>query len=252
MKIGSIFGTGCNSAYMEDVRSIPKIQNSGLPPDTPIAINTEYGAFDNERKVLPLTRFDDEIDQQSARPGQQTYEKMVAGLYVGEILRLILVELNESGKLFSGQTISRLHEKNSINSQFLTAIEEDRTDSLADIQCLFIERLGVDLTLHERKVVQYLAELVATRSARLYSCGIAAICKKKNMEYCHVGVDGSVFDKSPAFRVRAAQALREILDWPRDSEDKVRLQFAEDGSGVGAALIASLAVERSTGIHIHE
>ncbi|KAF7174956.1 hypothetical protein CNMCM7691_005424 [Aspergillus felis] len=70
-KIGSIASTGCNAAYMEEVGAIPKIQGCGLPSDALIAINTEYGAFDNSRRVLPRTRFDDEIDRTSAHPGQQ-------------------------------------------------------------------------------------------------------------------------------------------------------------------------------------
>ncbi|KAJ5984880.1 hypothetical protein N7522_012076 [Penicillium canescens] len=52
--IGSIFSTGCNAAYMEECRFIPKLRGSGLPEDASVIINTEYGAFD-ERQVLPLT-----------------------------------------------------------------------------------------------------------------------------------------------------------------------------------------------------
>lgn len=235
---------------MEECRSIPKIKHCGLPPDALIAINTEYGAFDNEHKVLPLTRFDDEIDRASPRPGQQTYEKMVAGLYLGGLLRLVLVELNEAGKLFKGQDTSRLRSPGSTDSEFLTTVEGDQSESMAEIRKIFQERLGIDPALHERKVIQYVAELIGSRAARLYACGIAALCKKKNLDTCRVGVDGSAFSKYPFFRHRAAQALREILDWPKDAEDKIQLQFAEDGSGVGAALIAALALERSNDLHI--
>lgn len=53
MKIGCIFGTGCNAAYMEHARDVPKLAYMNLPPDTLMAINCEWGAFDNEHKVLP-------------------------------------------------------------------------------------------------------------------------------------------------------------------------------------------------------
>jgi hexokinase len=54
-----------------------------------------------------------------------------------------------------------------------------------------------------------------------------------------------VFNKYPQFKARGAQALREIFDWP-DSVRKspVEIQAAEDGSGVGAALIAALTLKR--------
>lgn len=80
------------------------------------------------------------------------------------------------------------------------------------------------------------------------ACGVAAICKKKNYESCHVGADGSVFNKYPHFKSRGAQALREILDWPERTdkhvEDPIEILAAEDGSGVGAALIAALTLKR--------
>lgn len=62
VKIGCIFGTGCNAAYMEDCGSIPKLAHMNLPPDCPMAINCEWGAFDNEHKVLPRTKYDIAID----------------------------------------------------------------------------------------------------------------------------------------------------------------------------------------------
>lgn len=97
-------------------------------------------------------------------------------------------------------------------------------------------------------MIRRLAELIGTRAARLASCGVAAICKKKGYETCHVGADGSVFNKYPHFKQRGADALREILDWPDKKnpkdEDPVEILAAEDGSGVGAALIAALTLER--------
>lgn len=247
IQVGSIFSTGCNAAYMEQCGSIPKIKDYGYSDDTPMAINTEYGAFDNSRKVLPITRFDRTIDESSPRPGQQTYEKMVAGLYLGEILRLILIDLHERKGLFKDQDISSLHKPGVIDSSFLSTVEEDVSQGLDDIASIFNEVIGIQPVLHELKVSRYLVELIGTRSARLYACGIAAICKKKNIQSCHVGVDGSVFNKYSHFRERAAQALREILDWPESSEDLVTLHLSEDGSGVGAALIAALALRRSHG-----
>jgi hexokinase len=247
IKIGSIFSTGCNAAYMEECGSIPKIKEYGYPDDTPMAINTEYGAFDNDRKVLPRTHFDKIIDESSPRPGQQIYEKMVAGLYLGEILRLVLIDLHEHNGLLRGQDISSLRKPGCIDSSFLSTVEEDVSEGMDDIASIFNKKLGAKPALYELEVSRYLVEMIGTRAARLYACGIAAICKKKKIDSCHVGVDGSVFNKYSHFRDRAAQALREILDWPEGTEDKVTLHSSEDGSGVGAALIAALALGRSKG-----
>lgn len=244
VKIGSIFSTGCNAAYMETCGAVPKIHAAGHPVDGLVAINTEYGGFDNSSKILHRTRFDKDIDAASARPKQQLYEKMVAGLYMGEIVRRILLELHTEHGLFAGQDVSRLHERNILDSSFLSSIDEDASDTREVIDKLMRDKLNLDTTFPERKTTRYIVEVVGTRSARLYSCGIAAICKKRDMESGKVGVDGSVFNYYTRFRLRAAQALRGILDWPENSPDPIVFQHSEDGSGIGAALVAALAMNQ--------
>jgi hexokinase len=212
-----------------------------LPVGKKVVINTEYGAFDNSHSVLPRNPFDETIDQTSPRPGQQTYEKMVAALYLGELVRLILFRLHESTGLFAGYDLSRLNCVNSMDSSCLSAMEGDRLDSMEETCTLLRERFRIEPALYELKVCRLVAEIVCTRAARLYACGIAAICKKQNIKSCHVAVDGSAFIKYPLFGERAAAALREILDWPSNSKDLVTFCHAEDGSGIGAALIAALS-----------
>ncbi|KAK2740238.1 hexokinase A [Onygenales sp. PD_40] len=246
MKIGCIFGTGVNAAYMENAGSIPKIASYNLPPDMPIAINCEYGAFDNEHVVLPLTQYDHIIDRDSPRPGQQAFEKMTAGLYLGEIFRLVLIDMidNKNKLIFPNQDASKLRKPYSLDSSFLSFIEEDPFENLSETRDLFERTLGIQATSSELEFCRRLSELIGTRAARLSACGVAAICKKKNIQHCHVGADGSVFNKYPHFKARGAKALREILDWPDNEPDKVIMSGAEDGSGVGAALIAALTLER--------
>ena len=246
MRIGCIFGTGCNAAYMESCGSIPKLAHLNLDPDLPMAINCEYGAFDNEHVVLPLTPYDVIIDHESPRPGQQAFEKMIAGLYLGELFRLVLVDLHENKTVcvFEGQDISKLKKAYTIDSSFLSEIEEDPYENLSETQDLLRNKLDLKANKPELELCRRLAELIGTRAARLSACGVAAICKKKNIESCHVGADGSVFNKYPHFKARGAVALREILDWKPSEKDKVDIRPAEDGSGVGAALIAALTLKR--------
>jgi hexokinase len=124
---------------------------------------------------------------------------------------------------------------------------------------LFQTKLGLSPNGPELELIRQTAELIGTRAARLSACGVAAICKKKGYERCHVGADGSVFNKYPNFKARGAQALREILDWPSKAsategtteEDPIEILAAEDGSGVGAALIAALTLKRVKDGNLH-
>jgi len=260
--IGAIFGTGCNAAYMDKIRNIPKIHSSPstktLDPDTPMAINCEYGAFDNARAVLPLTRYDEKIDADSPRPGEQAFEKLSAGLYLGELYRLVCIDLHARNLLFHDADITPLQQPYSIDTAFLSAVEDDATPDLSTSAAEFESTFGIAMTLPERRFTRALAKLIATRAARLCATGIAAICRHQGISSGHVAADGSVANKHPKFKKRWGRALGEILDWSQsDREDRdesgegdesqmgpIVLTSAEDGSGVGAAVIAAMTLER--------
>ncbi|KAK9472499.1 hexokinase-domain-containing protein [Dipodascopsis tothii] len=244
--IGSIFGTGCNGAYFDYVKNIPKLEGlTDLDPESPMAINCEYGAFDNEHVILPRTRYDVHIDETSPRPNQQAFEKMISGLYLGEIHRLVMMDLFEQGYIFEKQNIDALREPFSLDTSFLSQIEEDPFENLTEVEDMFQSKFAIKTTEPERKLIRRLAELIGTRAARISACGIAALCKKTGRTRAHAGADGSVFNKYPNFRERGAQALKEIFDWTCEPKDyPIRIQPAEDGSGVGAALIAALTLQR--------
>lgn len=248
-QMGLIFGTGCNGAYFEKVGAIPKLEGTlydDISKDDIMVINCEYGAFDNEHFILPRTKYDIVIDEDSPRPHQQSFEKMISGYYLGEILRLILLEVHDEGLIFRDQDISELQKSFVMDTSFPSRIEDDPFENLSDTKDLFQLHLGLKTTVVERKFIRKIAELIGTRSARLSVCGVAAIAKKRQIKSCHCAADGSVFNKYPRFQERAAQALSDIFDWNNlpKSEHPIKLVAAEDGSGAGAAIIAALAQQR--------
>lgn len=242
--IGAIFGTDCNAAYTENYGSIPKLKFKiqYVAPDTPMGINCEYGAFDNSHCVLPRTKDDKTIDAESPRPGEQTFEKMSAGLYPGKIFRLVLLDAHSKGLLFRDQDISKLNESCLLDTAFLSHID-DESPKLSSTRSKFEEVLQITPTERELVFARRLAEAVAIRGTRLTACGPAAICSKRGIESGHVEADGVVANKHPKFKARWAAALSEILDWPDDRrEDAIQLTSAEDGSGVGVSVITALAM----------
>lgn len=244
--MGLIFGTGCNGAYYDVSTAIPKLEgklpNDIVKDDAPMAINCEYGAFDNEWAVLPRTKYDVQIDKESPRPGQQFYEKMIAGYYLGEVLRLILLDYYSQDLIFKNQDIKPLQEPFAMDTSFPSRIEEH---SATLVEQLFLDSFNITTTPEERQIIHDLCILIGTRAARLSVCGIAAICKKRNYKSGHCASDGSVFNKYPNFKERAHSALNDIFQWNCDPKDyPITLIHAEDGSGVGAAVIACLTEKR--------
>jgi hexokinase len=264
--VGAIFGTGCNAAYMASLSSIAKLSNKderitdasqhngAAAGEEKMAINCEYGAFDNAHRVLPRTRYDERIDAESPRPGEQTFEKLSAGLYLGEILRLVLVDLLDRGLVFQSKDQEKggkkLRQSYTIDTGFLSAIEDDESLKYTKTRDLFKDTLDLQPTDVEIELSRRLAELIAVRGARLCACGVAAICTKERITKGHVAADGSVANKHPKFKRRWAKALAEILDWnmagqgKHDGEGPITITSAEDGSGVGCAIIGAMELER--------
>lgn len=255
-ELGLIFGTGVNGAYYDRVSNIPKLQGKlkdDIPQDSPMLINCEYGSFDNEHLVLPRTHIDIQIDEESPRPGQQAFEKMSSGLYLGEIIRLILLDFHSKKLLFQGvskdsKAWELFNTPYILDTSFLAHIEMDESADLEDISRLFKEQLHVETCLEERKVAHALSILIGTRSARLSICGIAAVCTKMGYTNCNCAADGSVYEKYPKFSERARDGLNDIFGWSdkgiAPEEYPLTINHAEDGSGVGAAIIAALTAKR--------
>lgn len=51
------------------------------------------------------------------------YEKMTSGMYLGEIVRQILIDLTKHGLLFRGQISERLRTRGIFETKFLSQIE---------------------------------------------------------------------------------------------------------------------------------
>lgn len=137
---------------------------------------------------------------------------MIAGLYLGEVFRLILCDLIDSGDLFLGQNTYKLEKAYAFDTAFLSLMERwvwcselllssnasDPTDELLTVIGIFTHFFGIETTAEERQFFKKLASLIGTRAARLSACGIAAIVSKNGYleEGCAVGADGSLYNVS--------------------------------------------------------
>ena len=72
-------------------------------------VNTEWGAFGNQGELdFILTKWDREVDKLSINPGKQIFEKMISGMYMGEVVRQVLIDLVHEGLMFVGQNTENL------------------------------------------------------------------------------------------------------------------------------------------------
>jgi hexokinase len=122
----------------------------------------------------------------------------------------------------------------------MSRIERDHSLELSDTRTVLEDLFSIPFTtLEDRRLVKRVAELIATRAARLAGAGVAAIITKINrLDDCTVAIDGSLFAQYPHFANRMRDSLRELIGI---TVDNINLVQARDGSGQGAALIAALS-----------
>jgi hexokinase len=92
-----------------------------------MVINTEWGAFNNTRTHLPSTPFDNSLDRTSINPRFQAFEKMISGMYLGEITRNIILSLVDAAPkplLFGGKTTTALNAQWGFDTSVMSHVEE--------------------------------------------------------------------------------------------------------------------------------
>lgn len=262
--LGAIFGTGTNGAYIEKTANIKKpIQGDYDTSTGEMVVNTEWGSFDNQLNVLHSTPWDVALDAQSVNPGLQRFEKRVSGMFLGELVRLAVVDMikNEATGLFKDvnssfndrATTTNIGPQSGImkpwglDSAVMSVAAADNTPELSTLR-QELEKLHIYTpSLEDAQAFKSICNAVGRRAARLSAVAIGAIAIQSGKlddpdePVIDIGVDGSLVEHYPFFRDMIYEALREIDSIGPKGADKIRIGIAKDGSGVGAALIALVA-----------
>ncbi|KAF7646662.1 hypothetical protein LDENG_00184170 [Lucifuga dentata] len=235
-EVGLIAGTGSNACYMEEMRNIEIVEgNEGR-----MCVNMEWGAFGDNGCLDDIrTKYDQAVDENSLNEGKQRYEKMCSGMYLGEIVRNILIDLTKRGFLFRGQISETLKTRGIFETKFLSQIESDRL-ALLQVRAI-LQQLGLDSTCDDSIIVKEVCGTVSRRAAQICGAGMAAVVDKirENRGLDHlditVGVDGTLYKLHPHFSRVFQQTVKELAP-----KCDVSFVLSEDGSGKGAALITAV------------
>ncbi|EMR64021.1 putative hexokinase hxk2 protein [Eutypa lata UCREL1] len=263
--IGAIFGTGTNGAYVEKEANIKKpIVGEYDKSSGEMVINTEWGSFDNQLNILPNTEWDADLDKDSVNPGFQLFEKRVSGMFLGEIVRLVIVGMLKDAKLSlfhdvnsssndwrSTTTIgpnSSMFQQWGLDSAIMSIAEADNTPELATLRQELESQLQIySASYEDAQAFKAIASAVGRRAARLSAVALGAIVlqsgklQETDEDPVDIGVDGSLVEHYPFFRTMIFEALAAIDGIGPEGAKRIRIGIAKDGSGVGAALIALVA-----------
>lgn len=245
-KIGLILGTGCNAAFVEKLDNIEKWTGDRKDPQH-VVVNVEWGATgDNGCLDFCRTKYERQLDQLSNHPNSFTFEKSVGGLYLGELVRLVLNQLAKDGLVFHGLLPLPLHKPWSLKAAYVTRIESDQ-EKEADHTVSMLKELDVHQPdPDDVAVVREVAEMISQRGAYRVSAGLSALLKRMGLPAVTVAIDGSVYERHP----RIHGYMMHILGITRfNYGTEVKLILVKEGSGVGGAYAAASALRQlSAGI----
>lgn len=196
--LGLILGTGNNICYLADTRHIRRPIPGWTAPT--MVVNMESGVYSG----FPQGTFDKELDAASMSPGEYGTEKMVGGVYQGEVLARTLAGAAE---LFSSGFQERLARAGALTAADLSAFAMDPAapGALADL-CV---------TPDDREAMGVLVDCLLERAARLVTVTLAGPMEAEDMGKtapAHIVAEGSTFWKNAVLREKIeAEAERFIL-----------------------------------------
>ncbi|HQP52209.1 MAG TPA: hypothetical protein PLA06_08545 [Syntrophorhabdaceae bacterium] len=224
--MGVIIGTGTNACYPEKADRILKYHNTGTFGE--IIINMEWGGF----AKLKMNVYDQALDQASDNNGMQHLEKMVSGMYLGEIARHVFVDMIKNGLLFDGSNLPVFSEKYMLRTEHLSLIAQGSD---------FFAEFGItDVKEKDKKTIREVCRIVSTRSARIAGTAIAAVITwmDTSLERNHtVAIDGALFEKYPGYRDCITDMLQELFG---KKAKRIRIELVRDGSGIGSAVVGAV------------
>ncbi|XP_068303411.1 hexokinase-1-like [Pyrus communis] len=238
-----ILGTGTNAAYVERAHAIPKWHGL-LPKSGEMVVNMEWGNFKSAH--LPLTEYDHSLDTESLNRGDQIFEKIISGMYLGEIVRRVLCRIADEASLFGDTVPPKLNVPFILRTPDMSAMHHDASSDLRVVREKLKNVLEISNTsLKVRKVIVELCNIVATRGARLAAAGVLGVLKKLGRDAVKdgenqktvVALDGGLYEHYTEYSKCMENTLRELLG--EEVAETIVIEHSNDGSGIGAALLAA-------------
>ena len=177
---GQVSGTGTNTCCSLPEHRIGKLGRSG---ERRMIENLESGMYDG----LPRGDFDRALDAESNNPGLKHFEKLTAGVYLGELCRRMLRAAAEEG-LLSPESAEKARTLGWIDSAVVDAwAMGERLDEIA---------VGEE----DAAFVQTICTAMFDRSARCMCTNLAAILLLSGENCLRVCAEGSLVQKGRVYR----------------------------------------------------
>lgn len=249
-RMSLILGTGTNAGVYLPVRALGP-EKFGDRPESwyeaakHVLVNTEMSMIGKQH--LPVTRWDDLLNSKHVLPDFQPLEYLITGRYLGEIVRLILLEAIDTAGLFGGQTPERLVEAYAFDSRIIATFEGDSSPGLEKAKAAFLQAhpMRTPPRPSELEFIREVSRLVSRRAAAYLATALHALWTIRTEseglapgEATHVTIacNGTIVEKYPGYRELCQRRLDELCVASGASRGAVTLKMAPESSIFGAAV----------------
>ena len=186
-------------------------------------VNLESGMYDG----MPRGDFDRELDEASHNPGLKHFEKLTAGVYLGELCHRMLRAAADEGLLSAG-TAEKVAALGWIDSAVIDSwAAGEKLDEISD---------GAE----DAAFVQTICRAMFERSARGMCTNLAAILLLSREKKANVCAEGSLVQRSRAYRPALERLLREEIGGKLGLEAELTLGNESTLPGSAAAALLNL------------
>jgi hexokinase len=258
--MGLILGTGTNAAAYFPTLAMGKSKfgtrsASWFNRAERVIVNTECSMFGGG--ILPRTPWDESLNNNHPLPDFQPLEYMTTGRYLGELMRLVILDAVDLCDIFTGITPAELVEPYSLDTAILAQLEEDQSKDMNDSAQLITQAFGllVPPTKTELAFLRIVAQSISRRASAYLAVAIHAMWSlQKDLAMgtetpngtakTSIACNGSVILKYPGFKARSEGFLARMIaegSIGAHRSEKIALEPTNESAVFGAAVAVALA-----------
>ena len=265
-RLAFILGTGVNAAIHIPLDSLGPGKVPGRFLETMqkprhVLTNTEFSMFG--KNIFPTTRWDEDLNARHIMPDYQPLEYLIAGVYISELVRLVLDEATSIIDLWGGSLPPSLQSPYTLDSKTLAIIDMDQS-ILKERSKKFLEEeypAPSPPSTTDLDFIFHVIQVITKRSIAFFAVGVHALTSliedldievglPSQRDHFSIGCDGSIINKYPEYMERAQTILDGLKEYEeinsrvaKKRKKRVILEKTKNSAVLGAGVAAALAKE---------
>lgn len=236
-RIASTSNDFCNACYFKTLIKDDEVDEENASSQRTLLIDCQWWTFgDHGELEFIRSTYDRDLDRSSLYPGMGTFHKMMSHIFLGELVRITLIQLCQEGLLFEGIGSEVLAIKGRFPTKYISEIEfqpHGNHDRCREILKLLQVQYVSDEDCNN---VRFVCECVSRRSANLLAAGLTVLLNRANQEIVSIALDGPIYKFHPYYHSYLMETIRNLTN----GDYQFDIILANDGRGRGAAITAAV------------